>query len=393
MPYAEFYVVNTSTRFSPGGFNYIVLDQISSKPTYAHVTFDTGFYNATAAGAALAAMHQRGFNLVRVFLDHGDAVHQNRGQYGVEGSLESNDLYSPFVENFADFLRRARSYKVYVLPVLSGIPLNRHFETMMQSGELPHIAGNNKYYLTPGGIQAKVEYARELVHDIREIDNGALLTSVLAWELEVEVFLTDQWEPFSLHSGSVTTADGRTYDMGNAESRQRCMDANLTNWATQVSNAIRSEDRDALVTAGFFTYDAVRKPGPNGLLRTSENDPRYPGRPLILERTKALSFIDVHAYPKSYFGYSLASDLESLEYSKWNLREMPFLLGEFGASKRLFPNLPGAIAAVRGEQEDARKLGLAGTLFWTWDILPEGAHQWSAMEDDAAILKALVPPQ
>src|SRR5580692_2624342 len=218
-PNAEFYEEGVGTRFSPGGFNYILLDEISNKPTFAHVTFDPGFYDATAAETALASIHQRGFNIVRVFIDEGDAFHQQRGQFGIEGPFNSDDLYRPVINNFVDFLKRAQDHRVYVMPVLSGVPQNRRFEAIVDAGGLPHIEANNRYYLTQGGIEAKALYLREFVRDVRSIGGEYLLPSIFAFEIQNETFLSDEWEPFSLHTGRVATADGHTYDMPDAASR------------------------------------------------------------------------------------------------------------------------------------------------------------------------------
>lgn len=397
-PYAQFYNVATGERFSPGGFSYTILDPIANRPTfpytptYAHVTFDPGFYDPHAIDAALASIHDNGFNLIRVILDSGDSVHQSRGQYGIAGPAESQGLYRPYVDNVVDFLKRARHQHVYVMLTLHAFPENRGFKTIVGSGTLPHVTGTNQYYFAPGAIRAKVAYVRELVHDVASIDGGSLLSTVLAWEIQIEMFASDIWEPFSLHSGTVTTADGQTYDMGDTASRQQCMDANVVNWAKQVSAAVRSEDRSALVTAGFATYHAVHKPGPNGVIRTPGSDSRYPPRPLTVERAHALSFIDMHAYPRTDPGYTLAGDLDSNELASWDLRSTPFILGEFGANQRKFPTAREAGAAVRRQQEEALKLGFAGTVYWTWNTLPDANKWWSAVEDDGAILKALLRP-
>ncbi|MGA8535529.1 MAG: hypothetical protein WB615_15585 [Candidatus Tumulicola sp.] len=398
-PYAEFYNVATGARFSPGGFNYTILDRVANRktfpyrPTYAHVTFDSGFYDPASIDAVLASMHDHGFNVIRVILDSGDAVHQDRGQYGIAGPFESLGLYKPFVDNLVDFLRRARRHAMYVIVALHAYPENRGFRTMVQSGTLPHVTGTNQYYFSPGGIRAKTAYVTDLVRDVASVDGGSLLTTVLAWEVQVEIFVSDIWEPFSLHSGTVVTADGRSYDMSDAASRQACMDANLVNWATAVSAAIRAQDPHALVTAGSATYDAVHKPGgPNGLIGTPGSDPRYPPRLLAFARSRALSFIDVHAYPRNYSGYTLEHDLDSNEFGSWDRRAMPVLIGEFGANQRQFPTVESAIAAIRRQQQEALRLGIAGTVYWTWNTLPDRDKWWSAVEDDGAVLKALLRP-
>ena len=390
---AEFINSATGARFLPKGFTYTVLDKIPDQAGFAHVTFDPGFYDPDAAESALATMHTHGFNVVRVILDSGDAGHENRGQYGIAGPPSAQGLYRPVVDNFVDFLKRARDNGIYVIASTYAIPQNRSFKDTFQSGRLADVDGVNRYYLTPGGIHAKAQYLKEIVHDVRSAGGTALLTSVLAWEIQVEVFVTNDSQPFSLHSGTVTTADGRSYDMGSARSRQACMDENIVNWATQVSAAIRAEDPQALTTAGIFTYSAVHKPGPNGLVGSAGSDPRFPARVLPLESSHALSFIDIHAYPKASPNYTFASDVESLEFGKWDFGAMPFLLGEFGANRRFFPTLESASSVVRRQQKAALDSGFAGTLFWTWNTPPVGPNEWwNAVESDQGLLRVLQQP-
>jgi hypothetical protein len=393
-PQAELYNTSTGGRFYPGGFTYTLLDKAPGQAGFSNVTFDPGFYDANAADAALVAIHDEGFNVVRVILDSGDISHQGRGQYGIAGPRDSEHLYEPFLDNFLDFLRRAHDHGVYVIASVYAIPQNRGFKSVMQAGHLPGVSGTNGYYLTPGGIQAKSLYLNELVGDVRRAYEGSLLSTVLAWEIQVELFLTDDSEPFSTHEGTVQTADGGRYDMANIESRQACMDSNLVNWAARVSAAVRAEDPAALTTVGLFTYNAVHKRGPNGLIRSPQGDPRYPARVPPFEDRRTLSFVDIHAYTKSDPAYKLAQDLGSLEFAKWNLSTLPFLLGEFGANRRFFPTLQSASAVVRRQQQEALNLGFAGTLFWTWNTRPEVPNEWwNAVESNGGILRTLQRPR
>lgn len=396
-PFAEFYTVRSGARFVPDGFSYTVLDpggRATTAPyaqTYAHVTFDSGFYDPAAADSVLSGIANAGFNVVRVIVDSGDDVHQRRGIYGIEGPDESRGLYRPVVDNLIDFLRRAREHRVYVIVALHAYPENQGFKNIVQAGSLPHVTGTSQYYLSPGGIRAKAEYVRELVGDVAATDDGSLLSTVLAWEIQVEMFVSDQAQPFSMRSGTVTTADGKTYNMGDPASRQDCMDSNFVNWANVVSAAVRSRDPQALVTAGFATYYAVHKAGPNGLIRVSGTDQRYPPRPLAFIRAHALSFIDMHAYPKrDNPPYTLARALGSSEFPQWDLRSTPVLLGEYGVNKRQFPDMSVAQSVAREEQHQAFALGLAGTVYWTWNTPQPG--WWAATQDGGAILRVLLRP-
>ena len=396
-PAAQFYNVVTGARFTPDGFSYTILNQIAYKArnpnaaTWAHVTLDPGFYDPAAIDAALTAIAGDDFNVVRIIVDSGDSVHQSRGQYGIAGPPDSEGLYKPVVDNLLDFLRRAREHRVYVIVTMHAWPENRGFKNIVQAGTLPHVTGTSQYYFAPGGIRAKAEYAKELVSDVASADGGSLLSTVLAWELQVEIFVSDETEPFSLHSGTVRTADGKSYDMGDPTSRQACMDSNTIHWANEVSSAIHSVDPRALVTAGFTTFNSVHKLAPNGLIRTPGSDQRYPPRPLPFIRAHALSFIDIHAYPKRDPNYSLERDLDSNEFAQWDMREVPVVLGEYGSNKRQFPVLQTAVEASRRQQSDALRLGIAGAVYWTWDSIHE--EWWSATDAGGAIAQALLRPK
>jgi len=110
-----FYNTQTSQGFTPLGANYIPLDWIGGNAY--HITFNTGFYDPNKAETALTQMQHDGYNVVRVFVDQGDSVHQALGQYGMAGPVETStpDLYQPCLDNLIDFLRRARNNNIYVI--------------------------------------------------------------------------------------------------------------------------------------------------------------------------------------------------------------------------------------------------------------------------------------
>ena len=91
--------------------------------------------------------------------------------------------------------------------------------------------------------------------------------------------------------------------MALSKDRQQAADANTNLWASTVGSAIRAHLPASLVTVGVFTYNAVQKAGPNGLLLdgcdpSKPPDPekhvdcRFPARPFWLARS-GLDFLDV----------------------------------------------------------------------------------------------------
>ena len=80
----------------------------------------------------------------------------------------------------------------------------------------------------------------------------------------------------------------------------------INRWASQVRAAIRGQLPETLVTVGVFSFAAVHKHGPNGLIfpgcdPTIPTDPekhvdcRFPARPLKLAEA-GMDFLDVHIY-------------------------------------------------------------------------------------------------
>ncbi len=144
------------------------------------------------------------------------------------------------------------------------------------------------------------------------------------------------------------------------------MDANVVNWANQCVGAIKAVDSNALVSASVFTFSAVGKAGPNGLLPLTASDKRFPARPSSLLEFSTLDYVDVHMYPTGS-GYSITDDLASSEYSLWNQTKKPLLMGEFGAFKEHYPGgTSSAVDAMVAHRNAARSLGFEGELYWTW---------------------------
>ena len=63
-------------------------------------------------------------------------------------------------------------------------------------------------------------------------------------------------------------ADGVEYNMSVPADRQQAADANTNLWAERTRAAIRTSLPNTLVTVGVFTFFAVQKAGPNGLIQS-----------------------------------------------------------------------------------------------------------------------------
>jgi hypothetical protein len=286
------------------------------------------------------------------------------------------------VANVIDFLRRARQHGVRVVPILEALPLNDTYRIPTAEAE-----GMNAIYLTAAGVAAKMSYATSMVSAVAAAEGGSLLSTVFGWELENEVYVQSDKLPLSRTSGTITTGDGLVYDLTIAADRQQCVDANIVHWASAVAGAIRGIDPAAMVTASVFTYNAVGQGGPAGVPANHAGDPRIPARPLMLQKYSTLDYLDIHLYPTGP-GYSLDGDLASSEWPAIDNTSKPVLLGEFGAYKAYYPDLAGAIAAVKAVRAGAYARGFAGSMFWAWDTIHQ-PELWGADASDGAIDRAL----
>jgi hypothetical protein len=370
----RFVVRATGRPFQPRGFNYIRLH-----PRW-HKTFSPRHYDGARAARMFADIAARGFNTVRVFID------QQTGD-GVVASADAEQLSPKFMGNVIDFLRRARERGIYVVASLIHLPRSNRYQAMLGPPD-PQIQGLNRLYLCQGGIDAKARYVADFAAAIRERD-ASLLPTVLAYELDNETHLDATQPPFSLAEGTVTPANGRTYDLASAGALQRMADENIAHWADTCAGAIRRVDPEALVSTNVFTFAAVGRTGPGRLRSDRTRDPRFPARPLALADTK-LDYVDIHFYP--FDGETLDRDLRTIEFEAFaaacRRRGKPILMGEFGAFKKAYPALPQAAEAMGTHLERVLALGFAGFLYWTYDT-DEQERLWNAKSGRGEILDAL----
>jgi hypothetical protein len=322
---------------------------------------------------------------VRVFLDYRGSVAP--GQYGVAGPHDTQGVYGPVIDNLVDFLLRAAVRGIYTVVTLNRWPENDYFKSIFDQGQLPGIEGSNAFYLTPGGVAAHAELSRRVVQAVADRNSNAL-TWVLAWELDNEIQLVTNLLPFSQTSGTVTTGDGKTYDLSDSAQRLACMDSNFNHWVNESAAAIRAVDPQALVSVSVFTNMAVQRSGPGPTPCTLPCDVRAPPRPVALRQGTTLSYVDVHAYPVG--NYSFAADLASSEVNtpEFFRTRQPWLMGEFGAFTDLFSTAQVAANVMLWHRQQATLAGATGALFWAWDTTDQPGL-WGATEGNYAIYSKL----
>jgi hypothetical protein len=212
--FAEFFDRTTGDAFTPRGNNYIRLASMTTPAggaMYYHSTFDVGFYDAPRAEAAFAAMAGSGYNAVRVWLN---------GCCTTSIGDPAGGLSSAYVANVADFLERARSHGIFVI-LTTDWPPSLGGYTDAYAG-CASFASYNLVDLCAGGVAANVAFFRDVAQAL--VDHGAPLDAVLAYELRNEYYYDSDQPPLSWTAGEVRTANGRSYDMASATSRQQMMD-------------------------------------------------------------------------------------------------------------------------------------------------------------------------
>lgn len=371
----QFAESSSAEPFSPRGVNYIRLQR------GWHGTFAPGSYHAQRAQAMLADLATRGFNTVRVFIDHRDPE-------GVVAAADAMEFSPKYMEHFLDFLGRARRHRVYVVPSLIHLPLNKRYREI--AGTAPENVGHvNRCYLHQGHVDAKARYAADFVTAVKRHDPD-LLSTVLAYELDNETHFTATGPPFSLTEGTITPADGVTYDLSSQEDLQQMADRHVVRWADACVEAIRRVDPEAMVSTNVFTFRAVGRSGPGRLRTDQSRDGRFPARPLALAGSR-LSYLDVHFYSAGNEEMFLR-DLASIEFEALRAAcrksGKPMIMGEFGSFKAAQKTLPEAAAAVAGLLEKVRARGFVGFLYWTYDT-DEQTFLWNGKSGRGEILEAL----
>lgn len=385
---------NTSRKlFIPRGTNFVRLATSPSGLTY-HSTFEPGQYTAANAQAVLNGIKNSGYNTVRIFIDPGEFTTPS---HGISTGINSQVPIKPeYMANVVDFIKQAGSRGIYTIPIIDGIPANT-FYYQTAGSPTGNIQGNNVLYLDPRYVQAKEIYVKQFISSLLA-GLGTGRSSILAYATDNEVFFETNHPPFSTMAGSLTSLDGVTYDMSKPATRQQAADANLVVYSARMKQAIASVDPQGLLTLGFFTNNAVGKTAFNGAATycstdcTSTTNYRLPGRASAVSAYGKADFIDMHVYPSSAT-YSLKNDLTSSEY---HLFKKPYILGEFGALKSVYPTATSAATGMKNLQTASCSLGAKGWLFWTWDTslttsLASQKKLYSLMENNGAIDKLLAP--
>jgi hypothetical protein len=363
---AEFFDRETGATFVPRGANYLQAGRNAEGAIVDRVFAD---YDGGQAEANLRAMKRLGYTAVRVALENcredciGDPAGWLRHQY---------------LANLADFLRRAKGAGLPVLIQSNDLPEEGGYVPRVEATCCSPFDGYlNSQYFSPIGLGVYREYLKSALEGLRAA--GAPLDSIFAYEIRGELFVTTNTPPLSLRAGSVTAADGATYDLSDAAARQRLVDDGIVFWVDEMAAAVRSVDPGALVAVGEFA--------PNAPNVWRGDDPRATPRIDTFLRT-SVDFLDVHVYP----GYIPIGGLLENAGVPVGGPPIPIVIGEYGAFTSAYADPASGAAGLMQWQADSCRFGIDGWFHWHW----RGEHDaevWTGTEGHDAINTVLSPSE
>lgn len=388
----------TGQTFRPRGANYTRLRATSNGAVY-HSTFEPGAYDVKRVRAALDQMRHDGYNAVRVFIDPGGGPPGEPHGLG-RGTGTSDVAYGPYMDNVASFVSLAAERGIYVVPSLDVFPSNDYYWGIVGRtngpGGTPNIAGRNLSYMSAGHAAAKAEYMKQFTAALIARVGRERSAAVFAYQSDNETYFESNYPPYSAKTGTVKPLNGVTYDMSSPTARQQAADASLVEYTHRIKRGLAASDPDALMAIGFFTNLAVEKPGGfNGMPDICPGCPnsnkwRYPGRPSSVSIHGAADLIDLHLYP-SAATWNTATDLSSMEFDKF---KKPYMIGEFGAFKRVYGEPTNAARGMRDVQVATCRYGAQGWLYWTWDTHEDlaGMPLFVHMDDANGAVNGMLAP-
>jgi hypothetical protein len=358
---AEFYDRVTKKRFVPRGANYhrfSVAGGLVEDRTFAA-------WDRKRVIADLSQMRKLGYNTVRTALD----ICQHRCIGSPSGGLRAR-----YLDNLAEFLRLAKARSLRVLIQSNDLPLDGGYVPQIEATCCSSFDGYmNAQYLSPVGYRVYRDYWTTVVRGL--IARRAPLDTIIAYGIRGEMFFFADKPPLSLTSGSVRTANGRTYALP-AERQQMIADG-VVFWLNGMRAAIRKLDPTALVAAGAF----------------APNDP-YPWRPpedtrvVFMEPmlASAIDVLDVHPYPGYVPFDKLAADFR-LDPGR---QTRPVVMGEYGGFRFAFATPAAAAAALMRWQLASCSYGVDGWTHWHWRGIGD-PEVWTGTEGGGIINTVLSP--
>jgi len=367
---AEFFDKVTGEQFVPRGNNYNLLRPVNDPiigEASLDVTLSTDFYDVEYIENDLAAMEALGYNIVRILPENCAATGCITGLAG--------GLRGAYMDNMVDFIRRAKGHGIYTWIASNTLPDAGKYIDAAHLRDNEQFSSANSEFLTQVGLDAYADYFGELVSAL--VERGADLDYVFSFSLRQEHSFDSAAPPLSLESGSVTTANGETYDMSDPGAKLAMVDDGLRHWITKTSSVIKALDPTALVSVGFFA--------PNEPNVFNEGDTRLVRAVAALDSDA--DFVDFHVYPTPPFAL-LEQHVEN--YQMEGRDDIPIVMGEMAAFTWYTSEEAGA-KALHDLEVESCAAGFDGWLTWSWDISVAQPDIWHARTGNGYVGEVLAP--
>jgi hypothetical protein len=359
----------TDDTFVPRGANYLTRVKVGNG--YQDRTLSPAVFDAAKTEQDFAALQQRGYNTIRVFLD------SCCGSPDCIGNPEGQGLNPAYLDIVVEFMELAKAHDLLILFTSNDLPDQGGYWEINDEDNIEGIfpGYRNSHYLTASGELAAKTYWNDLFDGL--IERRAPFDAVLGWSALNEQWMFKNEPPLSLTTGEVTTKTG-TYDMSDpASKRQMVIDA-IRSYFAAFAVIVRQHDPDGLTTSGFF---APQFPNPTGI----GGDWYVDTAPLIED--SVLDFFDFHAYPGEDISLTQIAENFGMPADK------PVIMGEYGAFRDRFPEIENAALNLQNWVAESCQYGFVGWLYWEFDPadISVGDATWALTADDGYLLDQLAP--
>lgn len=368
----EFYDTVTDETFVPRGVNYIDWRDIGGG-RMADRVFDTRLFDAERVRSNFRRLAENGYNTARIFFDS-----CNDGPTCI-GSTTGPGLNAGYIANIATVIEIAAEEGIYLLLTSNDLPDAGGYWELSNTGASAQFEGyRNAHYLTGPGVESAEVYWTDVMQAVMALNPPT--EALLAWSILNEQWFFGDQPPLSLDSGTVTTANGQSYDLGDPDQKRAMTTDGVLYYVDAVSAVIREYDPGTLVTMGFF---APQFPNP-----TATGGTWYVDTAPLLGQA-ALDFFDFHAYP----GGDITIPAAAENFGMPDHPEIPVIMGEVGAFRANYPGIDLAAIALQEWIAASCAAGFDGWLVWEYFGGPPsiGDAVWGMIEGDADLLNALSP--
>ena len=356
--------------FNPRGTNYFNI--VSTAGGFQDRFFHPNQFSRAVIRAVLQKLKMNGYNTVRIFLD------TCSDDPNCIGNIDGPGLNKSYVQNIATLMDMAKEEDFFLILTSNDLPSQGGYWELSNQGSNDLIDGyRNSHYLTSQGVESAVKYWDDLMQALYREE--AEFSHVLAWSILNEQWYFGSTPPFNLNTGSVSTANGKTYSLSSAVAKRNMAEESVLYYIEKVSEVIKSYDSDGLVTMGVFA--------PNHPHLWRQGDFKYVETSEIVNNS-LLDFLDLHAYPAT-------STLSKL-MENFNVRDpdaKPILMGEVGAFVADFAEVTSAGQALQKWMAQSCSFGFDGWLTWGWERAPLaiGDATWSFLDQEEHLMLELSP--